>query len=51
MGKQNAKKPTYCQKKFIASRGLVVNDWRVYRENTGDLIVVHRHTGEIRVLQ
>lgn len=51
MGKNRPKKPTYCQKKFIASRGLVVNDWLVYRENPGDLMVVNRHTGEIRVLQ
>ncbi len=43
--------PTYCQKKFIASCCLVVNDWLVYRENPSDLMVVHRYTGEIRVLQ
>ena len=43
--------PTYCQKKFIASRALVVNDWMVYRENPSDLMIIHRYTGEIRVLQ
>lgn len=51
MGKSTLKKPTYCQKKLIASRGLIVNDWLVYRENPSDLMVVHRYTGEIRVLQ
>ena len=43
--------PTYCQKKLIASRGLVVNDWLVYRENPSDLTIVHRYTGEIKILQ
>lgn len=43
--------PTYCQKKLIASCGLIVNDWLVYRENPDDLVIVHRHTGEIRNLK
>ena len=51
MTRVDLKEPTYCQKKLIASRALVVNDWLVYRENPSDLMVVHRYTGEIRVLQ
>lgn len=50
MGKQKARKPTYCQKKFLASRGLIVNEWLVYREYPDCLAVIHRTTGEILFL-
>lgn len=46
----NKRDPTYCQKKLIASRGLIVNDWMVYQEYDDGLAIIHRTTGEIKIL-
>ena len=47
MGKREL---TYCQKKLIASRGLIVNDWMIYQEYDDGLAIIHRTTGEIKIL-
>ena len=44
------REPPYCQKKLIAGRGLIVNDWLIYQEYDDGLAIIHRTTGEIKIL-
>ena len=50
MGRSRAKKPTLDQKKVIARDGLNPRDWLVLREMEYSMILVHRSSGESRIV-
>ena len=50
MGKSRASKPTLDQKKLIAGEGLNPRDWLVLRDMEYSLMLVHRSSGESRVV-
>lgn len=50
MGRSKAKKPTLDQKKLISKDGLDPKDWLVLKDMEFSMILVHRSSGEIRVV-
>lgn len=50
MGRSRAKKPTLDQKKVIARDGLNPRDWLVLRDMEYSMILVHRSSGESRIV-
>ena len=50
MGRSRAKKPTLEQKKLISKKGLEPKDWLVLRDMEYSLMLVHRSSGESRVV-
>lgn len=50
MGRSRAKKPTLDQKKVIARDGLNPRDWLVLRNMEYSMILVHRSSGESRIV-
>lgn len=44
-------RPTREQKRIIAKAGLVVDNWLAVKNLPGELHVVHRHSGEERVIK
>lgn len=45
---KHGKKPTVRQKKLISKMGLNVENWLVERDAKGELVIVHRTTGQTR---
>lgn len=45
---KNGKKPTKKQGEFIAYQGLSYKDWLIERDNSIELVVVHREIGETK---
>lgn len=50
MGRSKATKPTLDQKKMIAGEGLNPKDWLVLRDLPNSMILVHRSSGESRIV-
>ena len=50
MGKSRASKPTLDQKKLISRDGLDPRDWLILRDLPNSLVLVHRSSGESRVV-
>ena len=47
---KHGKNPTVRQKKLISKMGLNFENWIVERETKEELIIVHRHTPDIRTI-
>ncbi len=45
---KHGKTPTRKQKKKIISLGLNPENWLVSRDNTDELVLIHRKTGNVR---
>ena len=47
---KHGKNPTVNQKKFLASYGLNCENWLIVKDNSFEMVIVHRHTNNTRTI-
>ena len=47
---RDGKRPTVRQKKLMKQLGLNCENWLVRRDNNKEMVIVHRHTGNVRCM-
>ena len=48
---KHGKKPTVAQKKFIKESGLNPENWLISKNTAEEMVILHRHTENIKVLK
>ena len=47
---RDGKRPTVRQKKLMKQFGLNCENWLARRDNNKEMVIVHRHTGNVRCM-
>ena len=45
---KNGKRPTVAQKKYLKALGLNPENWLIVKNEPSRMVIVHRHSGELR---
>lgn len=48
---KHGKKPTVKQKKILKEYGLNYENWLIVKDNSFEMVIVHRHTDKVRTIK